>query len=101
MSKYASKLKGWSKSSFNKVPFSKTSGDEFIQLALKTLGKRRLNINFQKRNIENAIDELDMNDELPLLLYVHNPEHALSKKILLTILQDSEIAPLIVTLLVI
>lgn len=79
------------------VTFKITTGEEFIKHAYKTLGKKtQLLIDFQKLNLQKSLEKLDLNDELPLLIYVHKNDHKLTPHILKDIVQDPEIAKYIV-----
>lgn len=64
----------------------------------RTLGsKTKLLIDFQKLNFDKALENMQLEDEKPLLIYIHKNDHKLSERILKSILQDPEIADMIVS----
>jgi len=78
------------------VPFSSTSGEEFIKQLAKFTGKSKISINFQKLNLESTLESMEQDDKMPLLLYIHDNAHPLVKEIIKDVLQSPTIAPLIV-----
>lgn len=81
------------------VSFKTTTGDEFIKHVYRTIGKKtELKINFQKINLDKALESMEFGDEKPLLIYVHKNDHKLAQRILKTVLQDDEISGFIVSI---
>ena len=63
----------------------------------RTLGsKTKLLIEFQKANLEKTLESMQLEDEKPLLVYIHKNDHKLSDRILKNVLQDPEISEMIV-----
>lgn len=71
---------------------SSTSGEDFVKHASKSIGEKTLLVNFSKNNLSKDIESLDIQTPNPMILYVHDMNNALAKRVLKDIIQNKEIA---------
>ena len=75
---------------------STTTGDEFIKQASKAINEKTFLINFSRNNLEKDLAALEIQNQNPLILFIHNATHRLASRVLKDILQNREIACFIV-----
>eukprot|EP01019_Chilodonella_uncinata_P007248 GABU01009252.1.p2 GENE.GABU01009252.1~~GABU01009252.1.p2 ORF type:complete len:158 (+),score=47.53 GABU01009252.1:47-475(+) len=75
---------------------STTSGDDFIKNAAKLIGEKTFLVQFSKNDINKDLDDLDVITPSPMLVYLHDGAHPLTRSVLKNILQNKEIAGYVV-----
>ena len=80
----------------HKVMRQSTSGEDFIKHVSKSVDLKTLSANFSKNNLDKDVDSLEILSPNPLLLYVHDMNHPLARRVVREIFENREISCFIV-----